>query len=254
VTERTSEVTSIYNKSMSGFFSGLNLFGSAPKQQTSEEMAKEWKKTLRKEARRVDSDIRKMEFEEKKAMKECKKLSSKGHTEAAKHLVKQVVSTRKAVTRMYSSKAQLNSVVDNLQISMSMMKMQGVLGKSAHVMKEMNNLRNLPEMASTMTEMSREMLKAGLIEEQMEDAMAMMEPDELEDETDAEVNKIMAELTSQTLSGTAALTGKPVVPGAAAQKTAADASAGRAGEEEVEQEPLMDPAELNRIQAKLDTL
>ena len=144
MTERTSEVTSIYNKSMSGFFSGLNLFGSAPKQQTSEEMAKEWKKTLRKEARRVDSDIRKMEFEEKKAMKECKKLSSKGHTEAAKHLVKQVVSTRKAVTRMYSSKAQLNSVVDNLQISMSMMKMQGVLGKSAHVMKEMNNLRNLP--------------------------------------------------------------------------------------------------------------
>ena len=235
---------------MAGIFSGLNLFGSAPKQQTPEEMAQEWKKTLRKEARRVDSDIRKMEFEEKKAMKECKKLSSKGHNEAAKHLVKQVVNTRKAVTRMYSSKAQLNSVVDNLQISMSMMKMQGVLGKSAHVMKEMNNLRNLPEMASTMTEMSREMMKAGLIEEQMEDAFAMMEPDELEDETDAEVNKIMAELTSQTLSGTAALTGKVVVPGAAAaQKVAAEKA-----EEEVEQEPLMDPAELNRIQAKLDTL
>ena len=55
-------------------------------------------------------------------MKECKKLSSKGHPEAARHLAKQVVSTRKAVTRLYTSKAQLNSIEDNLQIQISMLK------------------------------------------------------------------------------------------------------------------------------------
>ena len=231
---------------MSSFFSGINLFGNAPKALTPEEMAQEWKKKLRKEVRRVDSDIRKLEFEEKKAMKECKKLSAKGHKDAARHLVKQVVSTRKATTRMYASKAQLNSVVDNLQLSMSMLKMQGVLGKSAHIMHEMNNLAKLPEMKETMMDMSREMMKAGLIEEQVEEAMAMMEPDELEDDADAEVNKIMAELTSQTLTGdTAALSTKPIV----AKKEAAPSE-----KQEEPAEPIMDEAELNRIQAKLDTL
>jgi hypothetical protein len=36
-------------------FFGLNLFGDAPKQESTEDMAKGWKKTLKKEARRRHS-------------------------------------------------------------------------------------------------------------------------------------------------------------------------------------------------------
>lgn len=232
-------------------FFGLNLFGDAPKQESTEDMAKGWKKTLKKEARRIDSDIRKLENEDKKAMKECKKLSSKGHPEAARHLAKQVVSTRKAVTRLYTSKAQLNSIEDNLQIQISMLKMQNILGTSAEIMHAMNDLCKLPEMKNTMSDMQKEMLKAGLIETIMTDAMDMMEPDELEDEANAEVDKLMAELTSETLTAdTAASTSKPIVT---SKPVTAGNNTKLPGEEQ-DNGTIMDENELTKIQARLDAL
>ena len=218
-----------------------SLLGITPKQ-TLEDKSLDWRKTLRCEIRRIDRDIHKMGVDEKKAMKECKNLSAKGHSNATRHLVKQVVNTRKAVTRMHVSKAQLNSVIENLRMSKGMLKMQDILGQSAFIMKEMNSLARLPDMQKTMSGMAREMMKAGLIEKQIEDTMDMLEPDDLEDEIDAEVNKIMAELTSQTLTGdTAALTSKPIV----VHKVAA------ADEEEV---PLMNDADINILKIKLTNL
>jgi charged multivesicular body protein 3 len=235
---------------MSGIFSKLNLFGKVEPVKTPEEQAKEWKKELKKQERGLERDITKIQTAEKNAMKECKKLAKSGQEKAAKLLAKEVVQTRRAVTRLHASKAHINSVCMNLQMNMSMLKVQGVMGKSTEIMSAMNQLVNIPELSATMQEMAKEMMRAGIIDEVMQESMAMAEPDGLELEADAEINKIYAELTAQVLTpGTTALTDKPTI----ATPTAAVKQANVEQEKEAA-DAGMNEEELKAIEARLKAL
>lgn len=54
----------------------------------------------------------------------------------------------------------------------------------------MQQLVKLPELAKTMQDMSREMMKAGIIEEMLEDTMETLEPEDMEEEAEDEVEKV----------------------------------------------------------------
>jgi charged multivesicular body protein 3 len=82
------------------------------------ELAKEWKRNLQKEVRKMDRDILAIKRQEDRAKKECQKLAKQNQLSSAKILAKEIVRTRKTIERMYVSKAQLNSVANNLQTSM----------------------------------------------------------------------------------------------------------------------------------------
>ena len=77
-----------------------------------------------------------------------------------------------------------------------MLRMSGSIQKSTEVMAAMRNLIKLPEIQATMMELSREMSKAGLMEEMMEDTFEGLEDDDLEEEADKEVDKILWEVTN----------------------------------------------------------
>jgi len=97
-----------------------------------------------------------------------------------------------------------------------MIKVTGSLQKSTEIMKLSNALIKLPQISQTMREMSMEMtkvrkhinvhsnidvlsFKAGIMEEMLEDTLDMDEDEELEDEADAEVDKVLFELTNGKL-------------------------------------------------------
>ncbi|MBA0696905.1 hypothetical protein Gohar_027509 [Gossypium harknessii] len=67
--------------------------------------------------------------------------------------------SRKAVNRLYENKAQLNSISMHLGESVAIARTVGHLSKSAEVMKLVNNLMKAPQMAATMQEFSKEMIK-----------------------------------------------------------------------------------------------
>lgn len=100
--------------------------------------------------------------------------------------------------------------------STAMIKVTGSLQKSTEIMKLSNALIKLPQISQTMREMSMEMtkvrrhtnvhsiidalsFKAGIMEEMLEDTLDMDEDEELEDEADAEVDKVLFELTNGKL-------------------------------------------------------
>lgn len=59
------------------------------------------------------------------------------------------------------------------------------------VMKVVNDLIKVPELNQTMQQMSREMMKAGLIEETMGEMMDdALDTDDIEEDADAEVDKV----------------------------------------------------------------
>lgn len=83
----------------------------------------------------------------------------------------------------------------------SVRKIQGSLKKSTGIMKDVNTLVRMPELNSTMRQLSTELVRAGIIEEIVDDALPNEEllEDELE-EADAEVDKVLQEVLHGKLS------------------------------------------------------
>ena len=154
-------------------------------------MVKKWKRELKHEERSIEREIRKIQMEENKTKMEIKKLAKQGDTTNVKVLAKGLVQSRKHVERLYQSKAQLNSVSMTLQQQLSMMKTASTMQKSTQIMTHMNNLVKVPAIQKVMMDMSREMEKAGLIEEMINDTLDTEEDDELADE---EVDKVLDEI------------------------------------------------------------
>ena len=130
-----------------------------------------------------------------------------------------------------------------------MARMSGTLAKSAGIMKSMSALINAPEVMATMRTMGEEMMKAGIVEEMMSDAMASVEPDGLEDEADEEVQKVMYDLTAGVLGAApdAPLRGLP-------EKAAAQAQPAAAGQARVAVAAGADDADISALASRLDRI
>jgi len=173
----------------------MGLFGkSAPPDP--KEQVKEWSKKLRKERNALDRQINQIKREEQKAVASIKQAAKKNDPTSAKILAREVVNSRKAVTRITTAKAQINSVEMQMQQQASQIRVVGALQKSTDVMKSMSNLIKVPEVHQVMQEMSREMMKAGVIEDMLEDTMESIDdPEEMEEDVQEAVDKILAEIT-----------------------------------------------------------
>lgn len=119
----------------------------------------------------------------------------------SKTFARELVRIRKQSTRLTTSRAQLQSVQMQVNEAFSVRKIQGSLKKSTGIMKDVNTLVKLPELSGTMHQLSAELVRAGIIEEMVDDAItdpAMLE--EEEDEADAEVDKVLQEILHRKLS------------------------------------------------------
>jgi charged multivesicular body protein 3 len=170
---------------------GEFLFG---KRMTPEEHVKKWKRDLNKEKRELDRNIRGIEREEMKVKREIKASAKRGDMSSAKTLAKELVRSKKAKERIAISKAQLNSVQMQLAQNLATYKMAGTLKKSTEIMTMMNNLIRLPELQHMMMAMAREMEKAGLIDEVIQDTLEDMGEEDLDQEADEAVQKVLDEL------------------------------------------------------------
>eukprot|EP00729_Bicosta_minor_P003268 gene3268-22134_t len=195
-------------------------FGKGKAKPDPKEMVSKWRKGITKEMRGLDRSIRKIEIEEKKIQIEIKKLAKEGSMEAAPVGLSKSAKTK---TQILMSKAQMNSVSNELRNQLSTLRIAGAMQASSAVMETMSNMICVPEMMETMRDMSVEMEKMGLIQEMAEDAFSVIEPDDLSDEDEEvqdAVNAIFAELLPQAAAPTpaaaVAATPAPAQPAAAA--------------------------------------
>jgi len=207
--------------------------GGDPKDQV-----KKWKQSMRGEARKVDRQIREIQREEGKIKKSLKAAGKRGDTESCKLFAKEIVRSRKAVNRLETSKAQMNSVMMNVEMQVAQGAMIKRMSDTAGVMKMMNKLTKVDAVQETMQQMQMEMTKvqrapwasrhacmhactrtradylkkclhseltntlvqAGIMEEMVDDAMDVLDEAEDEDAADEEVMKVLTELNADTMS------------------------------------------------------
>ncbi|KAJ3678672.1 hypothetical protein LUZ60_002475 [Juncus effusus] len=163
------------------------------------EQCRDWQRRLRQECRVLDRQIRDVQREEKNVQKAIREAVKRNDMGSAKSLAKEIVMSRKAVNRLYENKAQLNSVSMHLGELVATARTMGHLQKSSEVMKLVNNLMKAPEVAATMMEFSKEMTKAGVIEEMMSESLdSALDTEDMEEETELEVEKVLEELATQT--------------------------------------------------------
>ncbi|KAK1289283.1 hypothetical protein QJS10_CPB18g01747 [Acorus calamus] len=175
-----------------------NLLKPRPSPQ---QQLRDWQRRLRQECRNIERQIRDVEREEKSVQKAIREAAKRNDMTSAKSLAKELVRSRRAVNRLHENKAQLNSISMHLGESVAIARTVGHLSKSAEVMKLVNNLMKAPEVAATMMEFSKEMTKAGVIEEMVTDAVdSALDSEDIEEETEVEVDKVLAELAGETAS------------------------------------------------------
>jgi len=214
----------------------MGLFGKAP-QKDPKQQVREWSANLRKEGRQLDRQIRTIKLEEAKIQRSIKDAAKKNQKDVCYILAKEVIQSRKATNKIYATKAQLNSVEMQLKNQLATIRLAGTLEKSTEVMQGMQALIKVPEIQAIMQSMSKEMMKAGIIEEMLEDTFENMEDqDELEEAAQEEVDKILFEITSGVLGEASS------VPSGELQPTPA-----ASGEEE-------EVDDLSDMQARLESL
>lgn len=163
---------------------------------------KKWKTKMREESRNLDRQVRTIEREEMKLKMEIKKAAKKGDNTVVRILAKEMVQSRRAKNRIFTAKAQLNSVTLQLQQQAAQVKVMGAISKSTEVMTLMNDLVKVPEIAATMREMGKEMQKAGIMEEMISDTMdGVLGGEDIEEEADNEVDNVLSEILGKELGG-----------------------------------------------------
>ncbi|CAI4232692.1 unnamed protein product [Auanema sp. JU1783] len=188
----------------------MGLFG---KKKDPKEQVRELQRKMRQEMRTLDRQIHGIQREEMKVTKEIKEAAKKGDREVCTVLAKSLIQSKKAISKIHVSKAQINSVIMCMQEQLVTIRMAGSLQKSTEVMRSMQNLVKVPEIMKTMREMSAEMTKLGIIDEMIEDTMQSLEPEGLNEEANEEVDKILWEITAGELGKAPVAASHPLVDG-----------------------------------------
>ncbi|KAI0000104.1 hypothetical protein F4779DRAFT_152111 [Xylariaceae sp. FL0662B] len=117
-------------------------------------------------------------------------------------------------------------------------RIEGALRASAGIMRDVNSLNRLPELASTMQELSLELMKAGITEEMVDERLPEDDVAELQEAAEDEVDKVLEEILTDRLTTTGKLSSAPIDPKPVPQEE----------EEEEDNEAMMDQMR-DRLQA-----
>ena len=88
-----------------------------------------------------------------------KQAAKRGDMSSAKTLASEIVRSRKAVNRLHTTKAQMNSVMMQMENQMGQKKLMGSLQKSSVIMGAMNKLVKVEGISQTMQSMQQEMCR-----------------------------------------------------------------------------------------------
>lgn len=146
--------------------------------------------------------MRDLQKQERKLLQDIRKEGEKGNKTRVRDLAKQLVRVRKniesmhgAVSTMDGVKMQAKQMATNLVVAESMQ-------KATKVAKKINDAVKPEELARRAAEYEREMERANVKQEVMDDALAAAFDDEAnEDEADDVVNRVLDEIGIQNLEG-----------------------------------------------------
>ena len=165
------------------------------KQPTPEERMRQAQRLIKRGVRELDRERIRLQNEENKIVNEIKALAKKGQIAPCKTLAKDLVRSRRYVTKFYEMKSKLQGVSLQLQTVKSTNSMAQALKGVTASMKAFNKTINNQELNQIMKEFMKENERMGITEEMMGDAIYMALDQEGDVEaSDAVVNQVLSEI------------------------------------------------------------
>ncbi|EDK43067.1 conserved hypothetical protein [Lodderomyces elongisporus NRRL YB-4239] len=151
---------------------------------------------LRKNKREIDRSLNQLQPLKKKTEGLIKKAAKEKDYKTAKLYAKEYININRQYNKLYTSRTRIESITMAINEQWQMNKLTKSIGASTLVMKDVNLLIHIGAVSQTMQELSKELTKAGVINEMMDDMVDLeIEDEELEGESQEEVNKIITSLT-----------------------------------------------------------
>ncbi|GEQ68072.1 hypothetical protein JCM33374_g1738 [Metschnikowia sp. JCM 33374] len=155
---------------------------------------------LRKNKRELDRSLGQLQPLKQKTEALIKKSAKAGDLKSAKIYARELINVNNQYKKLHVSKTRLESITMAINEQWQMKKLTQSMQASTGVMKDVNSLIHIGAITNTMQELSKELMKAGIINEMMDDMVDLDMDDELEDESQDEVNKIISSLTEDKFS------------------------------------------------------
>jgi charged multivesicular body protein 3 len=123
---------------------------------------------------------------------------------------RELLRTRRAGARLVTGRAQLASVQMQVSEAWALRRIEGSIKASVGIMRDVNALVRLPELAQTMRELSQELMKAGIIEEMVGEVLPAEVEEEEEEEAEGEVDKVLGEILKDRMETAGPLPSAPL--------------------------------------------
>lgn len=125
---------------------------------------------------------------EKLATKELRKAQ-----EGQRILAKEIVLARRSINALHTQKARLGSLFGALQLALANHRIGSAFATSAEVMVTMKHMLSVPQLSALAHDLSRELFKAGLVEEVLSGAVTWEEEEEDGADADEQVQQLLDE-------------------------------------------------------------
>lgn len=170
------------------------LFGVSPTPTPAENL-KKWSREMSAQQRGIERAIRTVETREIEMKNQMRQEAKKANGAAnVKLMARELLALRRTKTKYYNMNAHLSGMINELRTQSAQASMMKALSSSSVAMEHMNAMMSVPEMRETMRRLSMEMDKAGYIEGLMDETMESMDPEDIEEDADTEVRKVMEEI------------------------------------------------------------
>lgn len=157
---------------------------------------------LRKNKRELDRSLNQLQPLKKKTEGLIRKAAKEKDYKTAKLYAKELININRQYKKLYTSRTRVESITMSINEQYLMNKLTKSIHSSTSIMRDVNLLIHIGAVSQTMQELSKELTKAGIINEMMDDMVDLdyEEDEELESESQEEVNKIIANLTEEKTS------------------------------------------------------
>ncbi|CCX31271.1 Snf7-domain-containing protein [Pyronema domesticum] len=175
------------------------------KKQTPAERLRKHQRALEKAQRELDRERIKLEGQEKKLIAEIKRSAKNGQMGACKIQAKDLVRTRRYITKFAQMKTQLQAVSLRIQTVRSNEQMMQSMKGATGLLSSMNKSMNLPALQRIAAEFERENDIMDMRQEMMDDAIDDVTGLDEDEETDEIVAQVLDEIgvdLNQTLGET----------------------------------------------------
>lgn len=163
---------------------------------TPQERLKKNQRALERTQRELERERRKLEQQEKKLISDIKRSAKDGQVTAAKIQAKDLVRTRKHISKFSNMKTQLQAISLRIQAVRSSDQMTSSMREATGLLASMNRSMNLPQLQRISAEFEKQSDLMDQRQEFMDEAIDDVMGDELEedDEADEIVNRVLDEI------------------------------------------------------------